>query len=115
MYSNEPVPPNVFGIGCEKDSQSMESIKSSKNQSLNNLVGGTSTLLDLKFGTVQPEQNVPKIVNNQYKYLNNEEDSDLKSIDEYKNHIDLENEFDQVIILFCYFEINKNLLKLQIK
>lgn len=101
LYSNESVPPNVFGIGCGKDSQSLESIKSSKHQSLNNLVGGTSSLLDLKFGSLQTEQNESKLGNNnQYKYLLTEDDSDLKSIDEYKNHMDLENEFDQVINIF---------------
>ncbi|RNA11090.1 hypothetical protein BpHYR1_054377 [Brachionus plicatilis] len=95
LYSNEPVPSNVFGIGCGKDSISLESTKSSKHQSLNNLVGGTSTLLDLKFGSLEPDQNGAKMINNQYKYLNNEDNPDLKIIDDFRDRTDLENEFDQ--------------------
>lgn len=87
----------MFGIGCVKDSISLESTKSSKHQSLNNLVGGTSTLLDLKFGSLEPDQNESKMINNQYKYLNNELSADLKNIDDFKDRSDLENEFDQVL------------------
>lgn len=111
MQSNEPIPPNVFSIGITKDSYSTESSQSSKQLTLNNLVGGTSTLLDYKFGakTSDTSQIDQKVIN-QMKYLNNEQENndlnDLNIVDITKDRKDLETEFDQVIFLFFLFNLN---------
>ncbi|CAF0782220.1 unnamed protein product [Brachionus calyciflorus] len=101
---NEPIPANFFSLGNGKDSICSESSQSSRNQTLNNLVGGTSTLLDFKFGSKTSELNQCdiKMINNntQFKYLNNNEEeitdpNDLSIVDITKDRKDLDSEFDQ--------------------
>ena len=51
MQSNEPLPANIMSRINERGELSNSSNNVNENLTLNNLVGGTSSLLELKFGT----------------------------------------------------------------
>lgn len=121
MQLNEPIPSNVFGIGLAKElSLNEDSNTSSKNESLNNLVGGTANLLDFKFGNSRSAlnnlqhrsmessfeivSNQPRINLSQLKSLNPQNDQndfdEIQILDITKDRKELDVEFDQVFTFF---------------
>lgn len=113
------MPANIIALSTNR-SDSIDQKEENKNESLNNLVGGTANLLDFKFGSrqqistpvrasssnyfsQQSEQLSPsklnlsnlKPIDELNQTLNNEQLEDLQLIDITKDRKELEIEFEQ--------------------
>jgi hypothetical protein len=116
LQQNEPIQP-IYNRGMQNTGdygEDMSSLDANKNESLNNLVGGTTNLLELKLGgrisgsarglgvTESPRLNTSfhshgTFETSQIPATFTSENADLQVIDLTKDRKDLDVEFEQVI------------------